>query len=162
MSIVIVTKNQYLLCQRIHHIVLNELHDYSDVRNKAGRMVSVRENSYNINIIYTPEATNSHNTREERHDCNVTIKGKVDAYRVYKDLIQQIREQMPDQKFLDKALESLLTDEDFLKIETSSLDDDCRTKCEEAPSDRRPKKIRRARKAKRNSKKVLRRPKRRR
>lgn len=160
MSVVIVTKNQYLLCQRIHHITLNENYDYVDVRNTAGRMINIRENSYVINIIYTPESTSHQNSREERHECNVTMRGKVHAYRVYKDLIQQIREQMPDSLFLNKALEHLLSDEDFLKIEASVLDDDL--KCEEVMSDRRPKKIRRARKAKRNSKKVLRRPKRRR
>ena len=156
MSIVIVTKNQYLLASKIHHIILNEGYEYVDVRNSAGRMIGVRENTYTINIIYTPEMTNSQNNREERHDCNVTMRGKVHAYQVYKDLIQQIREQMPDALFLNKCLENLLSDEDFLKIANSEQEDN--RKSIEVMSDRRTKKVRKLRKAKRNNKKVLRRP----
>lgn len=160
MSIVIVTKNQYLLASKIHHIVLNEGHDYVDVRTKSGRTIGASESTYTINIIYTPEVTNVNNNREERHECTVTMRGRVHAYRVYKDLINQIREQMPDQLFLNKALEQLLSEDDFIKIANAEAEDD--RKCEETMYDRRPKKIRKPRKAKRNSKKVLRGPKRRR
>lgn len=164
MSLVIVTQNQYILAQRIHHIVLNEGYEYHDVRNHHGRIIGVRENTYSIYMLYTPEQTQHghQNSREEVRECTVTMRGKVHAYRVYKDLIRQIREQMPDELFLHKALESLLSEEDFAKIAESETED--HRKCEEKMSVKaiaRPRKIRAARKAKRTSKKVLRKSKRR-
>ncbi len=164
MSLVIVTQNQYILAHRIHHIVLNEGYEYHDVRNHHGRIIGVRENTYSIYMLYTPEQTqNGHqNSREEVRECTVTMRGKVHAYRVYKDLIRQIREQMPDVLFLNKALESLLSEEDFAKIAESEAED--LRKCEEKMNVKiipRPRKIRAARKAKRASKKVLRKSKRR-
>ena len=35
---VIVTKNQYLLASKIHHITMSEHIDYLDVRNSSGRI----------------------------------------------------------------------------------------------------------------------------
>lgn len=162
MSLVIVTKNQYIIASKIHHIVLNEGYEYHDVRNSAGRMIGVRENTYQIHIIYTPDSSSNNNGRgEERHDCTVTMRGKVDAYKVYKDLIRQIREQMPDALFLNTALERLLSDADFEAIANSEEQD--KLECMEImKDDRRTKKVRKSRKAKRASKKVLRRAKRRR
>lgn len=164
MALVIVTQNQYILAQRIHHIVLNEGYEYHDIRNHAGRVIGVRENTYSIYMLYTPEQTQHghQNTREEVRECTVTMRGKVHAYRVYKDLIRQIREQMPDELFLNKALESLLSEDDFAKIAESEAEDE--RKCEEKMSvkafNARARKIRAARKAKRASKKVLRKSKR--
>ena len=107
---VIVTKNQYLLASKIHHITMSEHIDYLDVRNSSGRMTSVKNCWYNLSIIYSPETTQQgHNNGlgrgDEIRECAVQIRTAVDAHKVFRDLIQQIREQMPDQLYLDTALE---------------------------------------------------------
>lgn len=159
MSIVIVTQNQYLIASRIHYVNLNESYDYVDIGHGSNRR-SVKEFSHNIHIVYTPDhGTPSHSlssTREELRECTVNIRGKLNAHRVYRDLIRQIREQMPDQLFLDKALEALLGQE------LSLIKDDEREELRLAKavtSDRSTKKIRSTRKTQRRSKKVLRRAK---
>ena len=113
---VIVTKNQYLLCEKIQHIIMNEQVQYQNYQ-KGGKTYAKKEYVYDIQIMYLPEGASAHNGGNvSQHDymhCQVRIRGKVDAYKVYKDLIQQVRESMPDKLFLDKAMENLLTDEDF-------------------------------------------------
>lgn len=160
MSIVIVTKNQYLIASKIHFITLNEGHEYVEVGHGYQRN-TYKELIYNIHIVYSSDTTSTNNNnsnhinRDEHRECNVSIRGKVNAHKVYRDLIRQIREQTPDQLFLDKALEALLG-EDISVIENQERED---LKCVEAMNDRSTKSVRKPRKTKRASKKVLRRPK---
>lgn len=154
MSIVIVTRNQYLIASRIHHITLDEHSDWKDIRNGRGRYVSRQENTYQIHITYTPELSQNQGRGDDMRECVVTLQGKVDAYRVYKNLIQQVREQMPDQLFLDKAIEGLLTEEELNIMGLAEKQADSEN--EEVYRDRSTSKVRLPRKAKRASKKVLR------
>lgn len=163
---VIVTKNQYLLASKINHITMNEHTEYIDIRNSSGRVVSEKSSYYNICILYVPETTQvGHNGlgREELRECNVHIKSAVNAYKVFKDLVEQIREQMPDQLYLDKALERMIGGVDIKELEQQ---DQYMLKASEQQSSQRKsrdsnsKKVRRTGKAKRRSKKVLRKSKR--
>jgi len=108
---VIVTKNHYLLASKIHHITLDENVNWIDVRNKHGRNISMKQCTYAITVIYAPEGvqTNNHqiNANEQR-ECRIDIRHGVDAHKVFRDMVEQIREQMTDQLYLDKALEKML------------------------------------------------------
>jgi hypothetical protein len=150
-SIVIVTNNQYIIASRIHHITLDESTDWRDIRNQNGRPISVKLDTYNITVVYTPEVSQNQGRNDDTRECVVTLRGKVDAYRVYKNLIRQIREQMPDQLFLDKVIEGLLTEEELTNI---GLKEE-QTLMEELYNDRSATKVRSPRKTKRTSKKVL-------
>lgn len=160
MGIVIATRNQYIIADKIHHVILDEHKTYHDFRNPKGRMVGIAERYFSITIIYTPEAVTG--GRNDKSECAIKILAKVDAYKVYRDLIQQIREQSPDQLFLDKVLENLLTPDDLVKFEqeqrTRQYKDEWSLDEAEYKSDRSAKKARKPRKAKRSSKKVLRKP----
>src|ERR1035437_1623444 len=152
---VIVTKNQYILAKSIQHITLDENVSYDELYvNGKNRMI--RTYTYNLHVSYIPEQQ-TQNTRDEIKECVVVIRGKVNAYQIYKDLIGQIREQCPDQLFLDKALEDLLSPEDFKQIAIAEEDDKefysdrIGVKC-----DRGPKKIRYPRKAKKRHQGLLR------
>lgn len=162
---VIVTQNQYLLASKIHHIVMDELVEYTDVKTVNGRNISLKEISYRIQIVYSPENINSNSnssTREEHRECYVTIRNAVDAHAVFKNVVEQIREQMPDQLFLDKALERMIANVDI----TALSDRDRHNKHNEMiqpvgakHANRKPKKIHKSGKAKRGSKAVLRKSK---
>jgi hypothetical protein len=119
---VIVTNNQYILAKRIHHVSLSEDYNYHEIIVK-GRRNTVRENVYSINIVYVPEDNGGSgsmigNGREEVRECHVVIKtSKATAYKSYSNLIEQIRQQSPDQLFLDSALENILKQSEIEKIE---------------------------------------------
>lgn len=151
MPLVIVTRNQYILANAIHHITLDELHDYHEISIR-GRSKHLREKVYRITVLYIPE-TSAQNNRGDRSECCITLRGRADAYRIYKDLIRQIREQMPDALFLDKAFENLLGEEELKEIANTEIDELSMEALVDEPS---KKKVRRARKKKRRSKKVLR------
>ena len=165
---VIVTQNQYLLASKIHHITMDETVNYIDVRTASGKHMSLRDAHYVIQIIYSPETINSNNgqvrSSDEQRECSVTIRSAVDAYKVFKDLIQQIREQMPDQLYLDTALERLIAGTDLASLVEKDQNDEedkfmVSLTALEKKNDRRAKKVRKPRKAKRANKKVLRRTK---
>lgn len=123
---VIVTKNQYLIAHKIHHVTMDELVEYNDVKNNQGRSVSIRDVRYVINIVYCPEpsaSTSSNHRFDEQRECSVTIRKAVDAHNIFKNLIQQIREQMPDQLYLDTALERMLAGTDIEKLIRTDEDD---------------------------------------
>ena len=165
---VIVTQNQYLLAAKIHHIVMDEIVNYVEVRTTKGRTVSLRDAHFVIQIIYAPENVANNNgqvrNQDEQRECSVTIRSAVNAYKVFKDLIQQIREQMPDQLYLDTALERMIANTDMASLaEKDAENEDDRWVASltavEKKNDRRAKKVHKPRKAKRVSKKVLRRTK---
>lgn len=161
---VIVTQNQYILASKINHVTMDEQLNTMELRQPNGRLYHVIDRYFQITVIYTPEAsqtTNSYgntngNRGDEVRECSVVLRGAVHAHTVFKNLIQQIREQMPDQLYLDTALERMLTgvDMDALK-DQDTRQDDFKLEISHAikPS---PKKVRKPGKAKRTSKKVLR------
>lgn len=108
---VIVTQNQYILAHKINHITMDEQVQYHEVRSSSGRYRTVIDKYFQITVIYIPEQTqaNSSNGREpDPKECSVIIRGAASAHKVFANLIQQIREQMPDQLYLDTALERML------------------------------------------------------
>lgn len=144
---------------------MDEHRDYQDVRTNKGKQFTVIQKRFVINILYSPEQTQNNGGLSSHRDgvntCEVTILSKKNAYAVYRDLIKQIREQCPDQLFLDKAMDNLLAGDDGGESNISfgnSNDDDCFDLAEmEKINDRSPKKASKPRKAKRPNKKVLRR-----
>lgn len=159
MAIVIATRNQYILAKHIHSVVLTERFQTIEV-NKNNKYYSIVLNTYEIQVIYTPDGPSSPQGRfDERADTSVTIIGKKNAYSVYGDLISQIREQCPDQLYLDKALERLLDEKNINKmnIEETEQEQILFKRIEKGLSyDRSARKIRKTGKTKRTSKKVLR------
>lgn len=124
---VIVTKNQYLLASKIYHITLDENVNYIDARNKHGKNVSVKQTNYTIQVIYAPEdlSTPNHQQRNsEQRECSITIRSGVDAHKVFRDMVEQIREQLTDQLYLDKALEKMLGSIDLETMNKKDKRDD--------------------------------------
>ena len=121
---VIVTKNQYILASKIHNINMDETVDRTEIRTSSGRFKTVKEKVWHINVIYSPEQTSNPNgqpTRDDVKECSVRLYGSVNAHKVFADLIQQIREQMPDQMYLDTALERLLSGIDFDQLKQDDI-----------------------------------------
>ena len=125
---VIVTQNQYILASKIHHVTMDEQTNHNEVRTVSGRYRTVIDRYFQITVIYTPEQTqqqmNQNNGRDpEQRECSVVIRGNVKAHLVFKNLIQQIREQMPDQLYLDTALERMLGGIDMEELKQKDLVD---------------------------------------
>ena len=125
---VIVTQNQYILASKIHHITMDEQQNHNEVRTTNGRYRTVVDKYFQITVIYSPELTqqqiNNNNGRDpEQRECSVVIRGNVKAHLVFKNLIQQIREQMPDQLYLDTALERMLAGIDMESLKEKDEDD---------------------------------------
>lgn len=160
---VIVTQNQYILATKIHHITMDEQFDHKEIYLHNGRRKTVVEKYFQITVIYTPDTTAQQHNGNARHDeireCSVILRGAVNAHLVFKNLIQQIREQMPDQLYLDKALENMLAGIDLNSLKEKDAEDKLLL---EIGNDRSAKTVRRARKTKRAGKAVLRKSKKRR
>jgi hypothetical protein len=157
MSMVIVTQNQYILATKVHSVTLDESRDWVEVKVDK-HTVSVRDAMYTINITYAPDTASANSGRDEYRECSVTVHGKVQAYKLFKELINQIREQMPDVLFLNQALENLLNQDTLDMIGQEEINE---RKEEGARYDAFASKIRGVGKAKRKRKKVLRRSKKR-
>lgn len=163
---VIVTQNQYILAQKINHITMDENIDHQEVRSNNGRYRTITDRYYQITVIYTPESSQASNSNQlsrdpELRECSVILRGAMNAHLAFKDLIRQIREQMPDQLYLDTALERMIADADTESLKDKDLSEKQEYE-QEKKYDRRAKTVRGTRKAKRTSKAVLRKSKKRR
>lgn len=159
---VIVTQNQYILASKIHHITMDEQISYDEVRAPNSRYISVKTKYYQITVIYSPDMSQSqHNNgrHDEIRECSVIIRGAVNAHLVFKNLIQQIREQMPDQLYLDKALENMLAGVDMTLLAEKDSNDDFKLEVKDAL--RSSKKVHSPRKTKGRGKAILRKSKKR-
>lgn len=158
---VIVTQNQYILASKIHHITMDEQVNYREVVVNS-RQNTVKEEYFQITIVYSPQdvstQNSNHRSSDEMRECSVVIQSKFNAHKVFKDLIEQIREQMPDQLYLDKALERMLGSLDKEKMADDYEGNAKHTllSMEEKRYDTKSKKVRGVRKTKGTSKGLLR------
>lgn len=167
---VLVTQNQYILANKIHHIVMDEQKEHKEIYLYSGRRKTIVDHYWQITIIYTADDAASQNSNNngfaksssnnDIRECTVTVRGAFNAHKAFKSLVQQIREQLPDQLYLDTALERMITDCDIENLKDRDLNEDKELK--EINFDTKSKKVRGARKAKARSKKVLRKSKKRR
>ncbi len=117
MSIIIVTKNQYICASQVHAVLLDEEHNYIDVSEIPRKVKRVKENVYTIKVTYTPEdsavsqrsSSNNHGNGDGTYEACVEIKGYKNAHDIFATLVNQIREQQPDQLYLQKFIDDLLT-----------------------------------------------------
>lgn len=150
-DIVIVTKNQYILASRIQHINMDEHVEYKEVIVN-GKDECVKDHYFQINVIYNPQEINTNNvnrSNDEVRECSTIVRNAKEAHKIFRSMVQQIRDQQPDILHLNRALEAMLGE-----LKEDDIEDDyfpnasvtLLTK-EQASNDRTAKKIRATRKA---------------
>lgn len=134
-SIVIVTKQCYLICEAINYIAVNEIRD-SDAENALKnygvnkrkvkkKTMNLRErvkyhkteqlHKITIDFIAAPthsgpNAPRNGGTGSETSSVDITVRGNDRCMALYNSMVNQIREQMPDQVYLDNLIDKFLID----------------------------------------------------
>jgi hypothetical protein len=131
-SVVIVTKQCYLLCEAINFIVINELEDDEGLTKFLSRLRSKKKSKtkskppkspklkdeyiklikpYQIIINFEPKGQPTHNqaSTEAGTQVAITVQGLERTIALFQEMVAQIREQIPDQMFLDKLVREFLT-----------------------------------------------------
>lgn len=131
-SIVIVTRQCYLVCESINYISVHEVDEedkaeslfYSPPPPKKYRKKPTAKQQlldklkraaqlYQIQIDFVPtQGNNSNNSRNNNGNSSVTItvRGYDRCLDLFGEMINQIREQQPDKLFLDKMVEKFFAD----------------------------------------------------
>lgn len=125
-NLVIVTKHCYLLCESINSISLEEC-DGQDEKwaplpkkkkkmalkpNKAIKTDAIKntlEYEITIDFISSMAPTSGRNGGSDR-TLAIRIRGYDRALALYKDMVNQIREQLPDKLFLDKLCDKFFSE----------------------------------------------------
>jgi hypothetical protein len=139
-SVVIVTDQCYLLAEAVNYIVINEDNENDDrnymldpprkrgsskkKKTFAQKNKDIREYIQErkpfliiINFVAKNSPPNNHGQNPTRHGnnddnpiVNVRVMGLRRTIKVFRDIVKQMREQIPDEKFLDTLVESFLTE----------------------------------------------------
>ena len=132
-SIVIVTRQCYLLCESINYIAINEINDeeeravrmFDNVKKKKRpgakptkkQLEEWRKQQFQIIIDFVPangvNPTNNSIGKSSRNGgdtASVAIKvtGRDRCLDLFAHMVEQIREQIPDNKFLDDIVEKFI------------------------------------------------------
>lgn len=133
-SIVIVTKQCYLICESINYIIVNEI--YEDDAESDLSMFSLREKprkkrktrrptkkeldlieskQYNVVIDFVPiNGINPNNGNKSlignNHSVAIRVTGRSNCLELFSHMVEQIREQIPDHMFLDRMVEKFLAE----------------------------------------------------
>jgi hypothetical protein len=127
-NIVIVTKQCYLLCEAINYIVINEIDEKDDDRKltsfmdkpKRGKKKPTKkqiEEQYQIVIDFIP-VNGANLAGLSKHPSNNTacvaikVSGRERCLSLFSHMVEQIREQIPDNKFLDEIVSKFLQEGD--------------------------------------------------
>jgi hypothetical protein len=130
-NVVIVTRQCYLLCESINYIAINEVDDerkqeYSSMtarrrkkKKTAKQKAALAAKQYNILIDFIPvnrtgvnfNSPSSNKNSDDSTTVAITVTGRERCGELFNDMVSQIREQIPDQLFLDKLVEKFLTGE---------------------------------------------------
>lgn len=102
--ITICTSRIFILCEAINHITLR-----AEPENVgySGTIIPY----YVVTIAFVQGSRNNNNQNNHREDSYVEVKviGEEIALKVFKEVVQQIREQLPDEKYLDTMMENILS-----------------------------------------------------
>lgn len=128
-SIVIVTNQCYLLCDAINYIAIREIYEDQEEddrlilnRRKRKRKLTQKQKmmqklkketqlyEISIDFVSTNNGNAQSNSRHGGPDNSLTIvvRGYDNCLTLYKDMVDQIREQLPDKVFLDKLVDRFL------------------------------------------------------
>jgi len=128
--VVIVSKQAYLICEAINYIVIDETdEDESDWDGSSSRKkkrptaTTRRQKEYirkhkpyivRINFLSATKGNqqNANSLRNGGGDAdqvNIRVHGLDNTINLYAEIVEQLREQMPDVLYLDKLVEKFLT-----------------------------------------------------
>ena len=136
-NIVIVSSHCYILCEAINHInvdIMSSIAGNYDEDDRAPTMAFLNKaknrrtkksvkritkklseekqrlanNFYKITINFVPVNRNSQGRNDDVRIVEIVIQGQDKAMNLYQEMINQIREQLPDQLFLDSLVSKLL------------------------------------------------------
>ncbi len=108
--ITLVTSKAYIIAERVNFVTLQiAVDDYRNLKDT--------ERLYDIVIEYVPITYNS-NGSAHPENVAIRVRGEKTAHDLIKAMVSQIREQCPDQLYLDKVAEK------FLAGELDVLDED--------------------------------------
>ena len=123
-NLVIVTKQCYLIAESITYISVDALPECencgSSLQHSRKKKVSKKEKerrekecAYRISVDFVPAKSN-HNNNNMRNDGHSTVCIVVNGYdscmKLFHEMVDQIREQMPDELWLNKLIDKFLTD----------------------------------------------------
>jgi ABC-type antimicrobial peptide transport system permease subunit len=133
-SVVIVANQCYLLAEAINYMVINECDDSDDrswhpttpkarkmyrdrkKRDKYEVMYRNERKPYQIIINFIPKGAasmqnNTNSLSKKSDDTTVTIRvhGLQPTISLFQDIVSQIRDQIPDELFLDRLVQNFLT-----------------------------------------------------
>lgn len=126
--IVIVSKQAYLICEQINYIVINEVQDDGDeswsisssrkkklpTSAKQKREYIKLYKPYQIVIDFVSATGNNPNNQRQSlgggttENVRITVNGLENTVALYTEIVEQIREQMPDVLYVDKLVERFL------------------------------------------------------
>lgn len=117
MPLVIVTKQCYLVCEKVTFITLEERMSENNAKSEwwVKKKKEKPRTEWVITIDYVPELTQSQvqHARHSSSDNNaveVRVFNREDAFHLYKEIVTEIREQCPDLLYLDKLIDKVLAD----------------------------------------------------
>jgi hypothetical protein len=99
MAVIIVTKKCYIIAEKIHHITVSEEINTDHIRPY---------NFWQIEIHLERCSTTGTNSQSRNETVSVNVGDRESAYRLFSEIVSQIREQIPDQLYLDKLISNFL------------------------------------------------------
>lgn len=113
MSIVVVTSRCFLIAERITYITLQDrfVDNYVVKKKLFGKDKTINQPvpRCHISLSYDikPVVVNNGYTPEAQH-IDIEFDSKTEALQVFTAMVEQIREQSPDELYLDKLMERML------------------------------------------------------
>lgn len=120
-EVIIVTKQCYLVCERINSITITE----TDEGDRVFSLSSIRKNSkkktkkpidkkFRIVIDFVPLSANSPSNQYSSNGNTAAVaiemRGEKAVLGLFKQIVDQIREQQPDKLWLDKLVEKFFAE----------------------------------------------------
>jgi hypothetical protein len=101
--VVIVTERLYIVAQKIHSMFVEEQVEEMRYRNRT-----IQVPITTIKVQFEPINANPNQRNDNQFGVDVKVYSRKKAISLFKDMVRQIREQCPDQLYLDKIAENFL------------------------------------------------------
>ena len=125
MSLVIITKRCFLVCERVTSIIIEESNNFEKEKIQESsrrfnflkkKIKETKLDEWVICVNYIPESVNASSGKiypsgsKEEKTLELLITGKREAFALFNEMVHEIREQNPDLLYLDKLIEKMLSE----------------------------------------------------
>lgn len=123
MAFHVVTSRCFLACESVTSVTFEEIVTQPKTLSKTKTKKSQKHaEEYSICITYYPTTPASSSYNKDEHTLDIRVRNRQKALQLFAEIIREVQEQYPNEAYLDKLVNNMLSQDEFKFVEATDAD----------------------------------------